>query len=168
MQFRTSLQFRNWFLVENFSLNTSGGTLKKKLPQIFLKNGPFSASFLYFCLFNTADINMFNINFCRWLDLNCRPLELEATALPTEPQPLPCLSFYVRNFFISLLTNYVFCYLNLFWCHLKWAISMKMRPRLSPEKHYWRLIFLLTSYQPSCGIGTKRFKRNLWLWTTRQ
>ena len=31
---------------------------------------------------------MFNINFCRWLDLNCGPLESEATALPTEP--LPC------------------------------------------------------------------------------
>ena len=32
---------------------------------------------------------MFNINFCQWLDSNCGPLELEATALPTEPQPLP-------------------------------------------------------------------------------
>ena len=32
---------------------------------------------------------MFNINFCRWLDLNRGPLALEATALPTEPQPLP-------------------------------------------------------------------------------
>ena len=32
---------------------------------------------------------MFNVIFCQWLDLNCGPLELEATALPTEPQPLP-------------------------------------------------------------------------------
>ena len=32
---------------------------------------------------------MFNINVCWWLDLNRGPLELEATALPTEPQPLP-------------------------------------------------------------------------------
>ena len=33
--------------------------------------------FRYFCLFN--------INFCCWLDSNCGSLELEATALPTEP-----------------------------------------------------------------------------------
>ena len=32
---------------------------------------------------------MFNINVCWWLDSNSRPLELEATVLPTEPQPLP-------------------------------------------------------------------------------
>ena len=32
---------------------------------------------------------MFNIIFCQWLDSNRGPLELEATALPTEPQPLP-------------------------------------------------------------------------------
>ena len=32
---------------------------------------------------------MFNINVCQWLDLNCGPLDLEATALPTDPQPLP-------------------------------------------------------------------------------
>ena len=31
------------------------------------------------------------VNFCRWLDSNRRPLELEATALSTEPQPLPKL-----------------------------------------------------------------------------
>ena len=36
---------------------------------------------------------MFKINFCQWLDLNCGPLGLEATALPTEPQPLPNLKF---------------------------------------------------------------------------
>ena len=27
--------------------------------------------------------------FCQWLDSNRWPLELEATALPAEPQPLP-------------------------------------------------------------------------------
>ena len=36
---------------------------------------------------------MFNINFCPW------PLESEATALPTEPQPLPpLLGNYYFNF----------------------------------------------------------------------
>ena len=33
---------------------------------------------------------MFN-KFCRWLDSNRGPLVLEATAQPTEPQPLPFL-----------------------------------------------------------------------------
>ena len=28
-------------------------------------------------------------NFCQWLDSNRRPLLSEATALPTQPQPLP-------------------------------------------------------------------------------
>ena len=32
---------------------------------------------------------MFNINFCWWLVSNRGTLDLEATALPTEPQPLP-------------------------------------------------------------------------------
>ena len=32
---------------------------------------------------------MFNINICQWLDLNWWPLELEASTLPNEPQPLP-------------------------------------------------------------------------------
>ena len=32
---------------------------------------------------------MFNITFCQWLDSNRRPVELESTALPTVPQPLP-------------------------------------------------------------------------------
>ena len=38
---------------------------------------------------------MFNINFCQWLNSNRGPLELEAIALPTEPQPLP----YLLSFF---------------------------------------------------------------------
>ena len=39
---------------------------------------------------------MFN-KFCRWLNSNRGPLVLEATALPTEPQPLP----HVVNFIVS-------------------------------------------------------------------
>ena len=34
---------------------------------------------------------MSDINVSQWLDSNRRPLVLEATALPTEPQPLPFL-----------------------------------------------------------------------------
>ena len=46
--------------------------------------------FLYFRLFITVDgIQMFYINICQWLDSNRGPVVSEATALPTEPQPLP-------------------------------------------------------------------------------
>ena len=40
---------------------------------------------------------MFNINFCLWLDSNYGPLESEATALPTEPQPLPIVWYLGHN-----------------------------------------------------------------------
>ena len=59
--------------------------------MVFL--GPYPASFSLFSSFQfTVDSKqMFNINinFCRRLDSNRRPLVLEATALPTEPQPQP-------------------------------------------------------------------------------
>ena len=52
---------------------------KKAIPGLF---------FLYFRLFNTVDSKQMFNKFCRWLDSNRGPLVLEATALPTEPQPL--------------------------------------------------------------------------------
>ena len=52
--------------------------LKIMSPMIAL---PFSVSF---SLFSSSQYS-----FCQWLDLNGGPLELEATALPTEPAPLP-------------------------------------------------------------------------------
>ena len=55
----------------------------------FKKNGPFQALFFfYFRLFNTVDSKQMLNKFCQWLDSNRRPLVLEATALPTVPQPL--------------------------------------------------------------------------------
>ena len=50
--------------------------------------------FLYFYLFNTVDSKQTFGKFCRWLDSNRgSPLVSEATALPTEPQPLIWLIF---------------------------------------------------------------------------
>ena len=44
---------------------------------------------VYFQFFNIVDSKqMFYRKNCQWLDLNRRPLVSEATALPTEPQPL--------------------------------------------------------------------------------
>ena len=46
---------------------------------------------------------MFN-KFCQWLDSNCRPLVSEATALPTEPQPLPHLWKFPKSRRRQILT----------------------------------------------------------------
>ena len=51
--------------------------------------GPSRPLFLYFYLFNTVDSKMFNINFLPMTGFELQTLESEATALPTEPQPLP-------------------------------------------------------------------------------
>ena len=61
--------------------------------QLFLKKmGHSRPLFLYFRLFNTQ-LTVYKcsilINFCRWLNSNRGPLVSEATALPTERQPLP-------------------------------------------------------------------------------
>ena len=45
--------------------------------------------FLYCRLFNTFDSECSIWIYCLWLDSNRGPLEFEATAQPTEPQPLP-------------------------------------------------------------------------------
>ena len=47
---------------------------------------------------------MFNLNFWRILDSNRGPLELEATALSTEPQPLPIVLIGIIP--ISKITEY--------------------------------------------------------------
>ena len=41
------------------------------------------------CLFNTKDMKHCSIKFRQWLGSNHWPLVLEATAIPTELQPLP-------------------------------------------------------------------------------
>ena len=48
--------------------------------------------FIYFHLFNTVDNKQMLNKFCRWLESNRGPLVSKATALPTEPQPLPIAS----------------------------------------------------------------------------
>ena len=53
---------------------------RKEVVQIvYGKMGHSQPLFLYFRLFNTVESKMVNINFCRWLDSNCRPLKLEAS-----------------------------------------------------------------------------------------
>ena len=72
-----------WPSVEWFFLYPS-------ISEFFLKMDHSRTLFLHFHLFNTVDSKqIFNIKVCWWLYLNRRSLKLEASALPTEPQPLP-------------------------------------------------------------------------------
>ena len=49
--------------------------------------------------------NKCSIKFCRWLESNRRPLVSKATALPTEPQPLPSDDLFF-NYFLSRLWSF--------------------------------------------------------------
>ena len=53
---------------------------------------------LFFIFVFSTQLLMNNFTkFRRWLDSNCGPLVSEATALPTEPQPLPS---YDKSYFV--------------------------------------------------------------------
>ena len=74
-------------------LSASPHSLHKGKGMVFmlsLFSGPFSASFSLFIVVISIQLNVTNVQckFCQWLDLNCRPLVSEVTALPTEPEPL--------------------------------------------------------------------------------
>ena len=64
---------------------------------VFFKNGPFPASFFFIFVYSIQ----LTVNKCSIVDLNHGPLLMEVTALPTEPQPLPNLHFYLVNTQIS-------------------------------------------------------------------
>ena len=55
---------------------------------------------LYFRLLHAAvdSTQMFNINVCRRLDSNCRARGIQATALPTAPQPQPNICHNTKLF----------------------------------------------------------------------
>ena len=78
---------------------------------------------IYFRLFNTIQLTVNNkcsIKICRCLDSNRGPLESEATALPTEPQPqFNCLNgfngfnvrprHYLIPFYFTVLYTAIYC-----------------------------------------------------------
>ena len=49
-----------------------------------------------------STVNNVQYKVCQWLDSNRRPLVLEATALPTEPQPLPMYVSFSDSLVYSL------------------------------------------------------------------
>ena len=115
--------------------------------------------FLYFRLFKTVDSKqMFHIKVCQWLDSNCGPLVLEATSLPTKPQPLQVQMFDLSNKIISPLMKYKF-YNKWMWknvdpvsacriqtCNLLiWAYSFNHKTRASFSEYSKHQIFLRLS-----------------------
>ena len=78
---------------------------------ILLKNGLF---FFVFVFSIQLTVKMFNINFCWWRDSNRGPLESEATALPTEPQPLPYGTLLQASFLFYLTRAKILRYLIVF------------------------------------------------------
>ena len=60
--------------------------------------------FLYFYLFNRVDSKqMFNANIVDAWIWTAEPLVFKATALTTEPQPLPEMDKFVHNYFVESL-----------------------------------------------------------------
>ena len=77
---------------------------KRKSKQIQESNFLFGKDFFHFprvlirfsnLPFQHSTVHMLIIKFCRWLDSNCGPLVSEATALPTERQPLTKIDFQI-------------------------------------------------------------------------
>ena len=74
------------FETSHFCRDAHKRVILMTLSYIIFKNG----SFIYFRLFNAVDSRQtFNINFANDWIFNHRPLVLEVTSLPTEPQPMP-------------------------------------------------------------------------------
>ena len=76
------------------------------------------AGFFFFIFVFSIQLTVKNViyKFCQWQDFNCGPLLSEATALPTEPQPLPLPSFsQITNTdttYSSLLSS---CCISFYW-----------------------------------------------------
>ena len=74
--------------------DTRGPGFKSSHVQLFKKNWPFQAFFLYFLLLNTIGNKQMFDKSLPMTGFEPRISVLEATALPTEPQPLPMCNFY--------------------------------------------------------------------------
>ena len=84
--------FLNAAWVDDDGDNDSANCQKLFYFFLFFKPAISGLFFFYFRLFNTIQLTVDNkcsIKFCRCLESNRGPLIPEATALPTEPQPLP-------------------------------------------------------------------------------
>ena len=97
---------RYYFYFHNFRQYSHLSILPLSFLSFFLKMGHSRPLLLYF--------RLFDIIFCWWLDSNCVPLDLEATTLPTEPQPLPFISFFNSSFFSLSFSHFFSCLWKVF------------------------------------------------------
>ena len=67
--------------------------IDQTLIKYFLRNS--RSLFVYLRLFKQLTITMYVIKLCQWLESNHGSLVLEATALPTEAQPLPVIKYLI-------------------------------------------------------------------------
>ena len=123
--------------------------------------------FLYFRLFNTQlTVNKCSIliNFCRWLDSNRGPLVSEATALPTEPQPLLLCLCLINNWF-SCLLNCNQSYIEWYFIPL-WSRSLIGKMWVTPYCTYTTFCKCLSERQQSasgCAFTVGRVAWQLYL-----
>ena len=83
----------DWFIIKLLIRLRDEYTIIK---GVFL-NGPIQASFLFIFAFSIQLTVNVKYKFCQWLDSNRGLLEMEATALPTKPQPLKMSLVSLRN-----------------------------------------------------------------------
>ena len=101
----------------------------------FKKIGPFPASFSLFSYFQyTVDKFSILINFCQWLDSNRGPLASEATALPTEPQPLSyCTSLFCLFNTVDSKQMFDIKVRRWLWCWKRLLYQLSHNHALLPE-----------------------------------
>ena len=63
----------------------------------FFKKWANPSLFFFIFVFSIQLTVNIQYTFCPWLDSNSGPLESEATALPTEPQPLPLIGVVFKK-----------------------------------------------------------------------
>ena len=115
----SSLKFQNvkcskfckfpWILNIKIIQQCSHHTLVKRPKyNIFFKKWAIPGLFLFIFVFTIQlIINKCSIKFCQWLESNRGPLVSKATALPTEPQPLPNIIISLHLHFQGYLRFYV-------------------------------------------------------------
>ena len=90
--------------------------------------------FLYFRLFYIVDTNQIKV--CRCLDLNRGSLVLEATALPTKPQPL----LIVNLLFTRVTLWSVLWHSNMFYL---WSVQCRLYAFLLLSNYFCVIIFCI-------------------------
>ena len=112
----------------------------------FFKKWAIPGLFFYIFVFSIHSWQKTNVQyinkFCQWLDSNRGPLVSEATALPTEPQTLPCVLIFFFTYLLLQEMN-------------KQVVQSFLNPHCRPNGFYWVSNAHGTSTEPtSCRSPT--------------